>query len=385
MKSIAKAGLGVIGVLALIAMQASPAHAHPQAQGTDVVGVGSDTAQYGVNFLIEGVNGKAGFNSGSLDRRAYAFDASGDGSGGATTGATAVLRAGSTQVVALPNGSGAGISAMLNDCVGPNTAPCDSTKPEQINFVRASRLPKSTEQATASDAHHAWGGLHVFQFATDGLQIAVSNAVTTSVPAVLTPQDLICIYQGQNTGPGATCPQFASIVPFLPQSGSGTRTFFLDDLAAANGGTALTLGGNVQSMQEHDPTPIKGNANAIAPFSTGRVQLLNSGYLGDGTNSTPQLKNVVKTLTAAGNFNDPARGLYILVRERDVHDHTNLASTGVTASGQAFPWQADGTRNWVETLFAGPTSWIAKTANNPLIAGAFFTPSYSDLGVVSSG
>ena len=40
----------------------------------------------------------------------------------------------------------------------------------------------------------------------------------------------------------------------------------------------LTLGGNVQSMQEHDPTPIKGNANAIAPFSTGRVQLLNSGY-----------------------------------------------------------------------------------------------------------
>jgi hypothetical protein len=385
MKSIAKAGLGVIGVLALIAVQASPAHAHPQAQGTDVVGVGSDTAQYGVNFLIEGVNGKAGFNSGSLDRRAYAFDASGDGSGGATTGATAVLRAGSTQVVALPNGSGAGITAMLNDCVGPSTAPCDNTKPEQINFVRSSRLPKSSEQATASDAHHGWGGLHVFQFATDGLRIAVSQQVATNVPAVLTPQDLICIYQGQNTGPGATCPQFGSIVPFLPQSGSGTRNFFLDDLAAANGGTALTLGSNVQSMQEHDPTPIKGNANAIAPFSTGRVQLLNSGYLGDGTNSTPQLKNVVKTLTAAGNFNDPARGLYILVRERDVHDHTNLASTGVTASGQAFPWQADGTRNWVETLFAGPTSWIAKTANNPLIAGAFFTPAYSDLGVVSSG
>ncbi|OLB79977.1 MAG: hypothetical protein AUI14_08715 [Actinobacteria bacterium 13_2_20CM_2_71_6] len=365
----------MVGVLALIAIQASPAHAHPQAQGTDVVGVGSDTAQYGVDFLVEGVNGKAGFNSGSLDRRAYAFDASGDGSGGATTGATVILRAGSTKVTPLPNGSGAGITAMLGD-LGAS---------EQINFVRSSRLPKSTEQATANDPTHQWGGLHVFQFATDGLQIAVSQLVATNVPATLTSQDLICIYQGQNTGPGAVCPQFASIVPFLPQSGSGTRTFFLDDLAAANGGTALSLGTNVQSMQEHDPTPIKSNANAIAPFSTGRVSLLNSGYLGDGTGGTPALKNVVKLLTAAGNFSDPARGLYILVRERDVHDHTNLPATGVTASGQAFPWQADGTRNWVETLFAGPTSWVAKTANNPLIAGAFFTPAYSDLGIVSSG
>src|SRR5207248_8603326 len=85
MKSIAKAGLGVIGVLALIAMQASPAHAHPQAQGTDVVGVGSDTAQYGVNFLIEGVNGNAGITSRSLHRPAYPLHGSRDGPRRGTT------------------------------------------------------------------------------------------------------------------------------------------------------------------------------------------------------------------------------------------------------------------------------------------------------------
>jgi hypothetical protein len=378
MKTITKAGLGVLGVLALVMLQAGPAGADPTAQANDVTGVGSDTAQYGLNFLAEGVNGNAGFNTGSLDRRLFSVDATADAAGGPNAPAPApapkaVLRAGA-QPITRPNGSGAGITALLADCV-VTAGVCDTTRPEQINWVRSSRLPNAGEQATANDATHAWGGLHVYQFATDGLSMAVSNQVPTNVPAVLTPANLVCIYQGQNTV-GGTCPQFSTVVPFLPQTGSGTRNFFLADLQAANGGVAITLGSNVQTMQEHDPTLIQGNANAVGPFSIGRFGLLNSGYLGAGG------VNAVKLLTAAGNYN-VTRGLYIIVRERDVHDHTILPATGLTASGQAFPWQVGGARNWVETLFSGPTSWVAKAANNSLISGAFVTPAYSDLGVVS--
>lgn len=378
MKTITKAGLGVLGVLALVMLQAGPANADNTAQANDVTGVGSDTAQYGLNFLAEGINGNAGFDTGSLDRRILSFDATGDAAGGPNAPAPApqpniVLRAGSKPILR-PNGSGAGIGALLNDCV-VTAGVCDTTKPEQINWVRSSRLPNAGEQTAAQDAQHNWGGLHVYQFATDGLEMAVSNNVATNVPTVLTPANLVCIYQGQNTATGA-CPQFSSVVPFIPQAGSGTRNFFLADLQAANGGVAITLGTNVQTMQEHDPTLIQGNANAVGPFSIGRFGLLNSGYLGAAG------VNAVKLLTAAGNYN-VTRGLYIIVRERDVHDHTILPSTGLTASGQPFPWQVGGTRNWVETLFSGATSWVAKGANNPLISGAFVTPAYSDLGVVS--
>jgi hypothetical protein len=372
MKTITKAGLGVLGVLALVLLQAGPANADATAQATDVTGVGSDTAEFALNFLGEGINGHAGFNSGSLNTRTFSYDASADAAGGAATGAI-VMRAGASPI-ARPNGSGAGIAALLNDCV-VTAGVCDTTKPEQINWVRSSRLPNATEQATAQNAQHNWGGLHVYQFAMDGLEIAVSNQVATNLPAALSPTDLVCIYQG-TTFVNANCPQFANVQPFIPQTGSGTRNFFLADLQAANGGTAITLGANVGTMQEHDPTLIEGNANAIGPFSIGRFGLLNSGYLGAAG------VNAVKLLTGAGSYN-VQRGLYVIVRERDVHDHTNLASTGVTASGLPFPWQAGGTRNWVETLFSGATSWVAKAANNALISGAFVTPSYSDLGVVS--
>ena len=48
MKNIGKAGLGLLGVFALVLVQAGAAHADSQPRPTDVVGVGSDTAQYAV-------------------------------------------------------------------------------------------------------------------------------------------------------------------------------------------------------------------------------------------------------------------------------------------------------------------------------------------------
>jgi ABC-type phosphate transport system substrate-binding protein len=356
MKTIGKVGLGVVGVLALALVQAAPAHADVQPTANDIVGVGSDTVQYGMDFLSDGdVTGDLGFNAANQTRRVVNFDATGDASGTTTANATVVLRQNSKPVVR-PNGSGGGITA-LN---------ADTGATEVINYVRSSRLPTPAEQTTA--ANNGWGGLHVYQFATDGLKMAVSNTVATNAPAALTPTDLVNIYQGVYTtwsqvpgyaGPAPT----ATIHPFIPQTGSGTRNFFLADLQAANGGTAITLAASVGTMQEHDPTLIKADANAIGPFSVGRAALFNSGYFGAAN------QNLVTLLSGTGTYST-TRGLYILVRDSDVNSTT--------------VWQAGGTKNWVQTLFSGPTSWVARSANASLIAAAGITPGYSDLGLAHS-
>ena len=96
MKNISKAGLGVVGALVLILSQGAVASADVQPQASDIVGVGSDTVQFGMDFLADGdVNGHTGFNTTNQSRRVVNFDATGDACGAATTNATVVLRANS--------------------------------------------------------------------------------------------------------------------------------------------------------------------------------------------------------------------------------------------------------------------------------------------------
>jgi hypothetical protein len=365
MKTISKVGLGMAGAITLVLTQVAPAHADLAPQANDVVGVGSDTAQFGLEFLADGdPSGNSGYNSANNSRRLISFDSTGDANATTTTGATVVLRA-NKKPVTRPNGSGAGITALL----------ADTGAAETINWVRSSRLPTAAEQTTATN--NGWSGLHVYQFATDGLKVAVSTAATNA-PAALTPADLVNIYKGTyltwGDVPGYTgAAPTAAIHPLIPQTGSGTRNFFLADLQAANGGTAVTLGSNVVAMQEHDPALVKSDPNAIAPFSIGRISVLNSGYLGAAN------QNVVTTLSGTNTYS-VTRGLYVIVRERDVADTTGP----VGLSGIAFPFQTGGTKNWVQTLFSGATSWIARSANAPLVTSAGLTKVYSDLGVVNS-
>jgi ABC-type phosphate transport system substrate-binding protein len=363
MKTISKVGLGMVGALAVVMTQVSPAHADVAPQASDVVGVGSDTVQFGLDFLADGdITGDSGFNTTSTARRVFSFDATGDAAGKATANAQSVLRANSKPIVR-PNGSGAGITALL----------ADTGTAEVINFVRSSRLPSTAEQTTATN--NGWGGLRVFQFATDGLQLAVAKSVTTNAPTSVKVGELVNIYSGTHTTwgqvPGYSGPApTATIKPYLPQTGSGTRNFFLADLQAANGGTAITLGANVLTMEEHDPSLIQNDANAIGPFSTGRYAMDQGGYFGSGN------QNVVALLTASGTYST-SRGMYVIVRQRDVADTTGVG-------GIPFPFQVGGTKNWVQTLFSGTTSWIARGANGPLIQAAGLTPSYSDLGLAHS-
>ncbi len=372
MKTIRMVGLGVVGALALALAPGAPAQANVAAQPADLVGVGSDTAMYAANFGFDGdVNGNPGFNNVNSSRRGMSFDPTGDANGRTTTvvgspnSVTAVLRAGQKPVV-LPNGSGSGINALL----------ADTGATEVINFTRSSRLPTATEQNTA--VTNGWGGLHVYQFADDRLKVAVSNVVPTHAPAALSITDLVHVYDGsyatwgQVPGYAGSAPGSA-IHPVFPQLASGTASFFKAQLKAANGGVDVVLASTVVFAEEHDPNLIKSDADAVAPFSVPRITMLNGGYFGAAN------QNLVLTLDGTGTF-DVTRGLYFIVRQRDVADHTGP----ISVSGITYPWQAGGTKNWVETLFSGSTSYFARSSNKASIESSGVTWHYSDLGLASA-
>jgi len=393
-----KAGLGAATALALSLGVMTPAHADVQPTSSDAVGVGSDTVQYVDNFLDDGQSFLAvpalGFNTISKPR-IFSFDASGDANGraayqsGTTTplSATVVLRAG-TKPQTRPNGSSAGITALLNDTT------------HKIDFARSSRAPKSSE-CTTGQAN--FGGLHDYKIATDGMQLAVNNITTnvpagnpaTIVPTTLTKPMLTDIYSntaGTHSGintwaqleaayPGSTASIPAGqlndgIVPIAPQDGSGTLNDFLSDLGIPS---SAAFKSSVVRSEEHDPVAINniptgndvnGNprdaADALAPFSTGRFNLIEATTVPAGgyfSASTPQ--HTIALLPTSTYFF--ARTFHILVREND--------RTSTT------PFVAGTSVNLVNTFFGTATSWYAKNSNASLYTAAGVTKAYQDLGV----
>lgn len=286
--------LALAGVLA--ATMAAPASADPTPQPKDIVGVGSDTSQFALNYLADGVvtGGLfvAGYNA-AASARLVSFDAlKADGP------ATVVLKAG-TAPIARPNGSTAGKNALYG--AGNNV---------NVDYARSSSGPNSAQNAA---------GLWHVPFAVDGLKLAV--ATTTNAPAAITPAQLVGIYNGTYTNWNQIGGANGVIVPMIPQAGSGTRSFFTDQLKAANGGVDVVLAASVVEVQEHDATPVAGNANAVAPFSTGRFATATG----------------IKLVEGAGSF-AANRALYNVVRAADLTKpwFTGIfGATGFLCSGGA--------------------------------------------------
>jgi hypothetical protein len=420
------------------------ASADPQAQSGDVVGVGSDTVQYASDFLMDGdTAGDLGFNFLQANR-VFSDFATGDGNGralydssgqilsyynnGSTTAFTQngttslVLRAGQRPVTR-PDGSGAGVAALIVDTTGQPPLPAvqnyEGLPNNSINFARMSRLPNSTE-ITNCDALAKCNGLRVYQFATDSLQVAVWSGSqtptagdpsgTTNIPA-LSIQQLGAIYAA-NTGScktlaflgvtGATSTN--PIIAALPQSGSGTRNFFLADLQAALG-SSYAFGTCPVNSEEHDPTGIThaksptaslntvsyasypgatnvfDPADAIEPFSAARVTLINgqpasatfpAGVAPYFANSGEEPKDfLVKLNSGTPSDSNPiynsTRGLYFATRQ---YDFLN-----------AGPMEPGGTKNFVKALFDGSGSLIGSAGNAALVQAAGMTWSYKFCGV----
>ena len=404
-------------VLSLVT--AAPASADYAPSTSDVVGVGSDTVQYAIDFMADGdYAGNTGFNA-TARNKLINFDATPDanarlaygagglngtsaatsncapGTGGSTgtgnnnathTGdrpcvlnPTIVLRAG-LKPVQRPNGSGAGYNALKADV---------AAGAHNIDFARASSA--RTGGATYSSV----------TLGTDVLAMLTSS--TTNAPAGgLTLAQLTEIYKcsagytdwsSANLGSGTA----GTIIPLLPQVGSGTRSSFLTAL----GLTDSTIGACTVNAEENDPEAIDASgsaANAIEPMSSGRLNMylgkdsagtsLGTGYFLDpscayaqvaaavaatGTNAaraacvaagTPLTPNVTYNYSGGtGTFASAwstTRNMYIYFRATDV-DGTTV-------------FQPGGTRNWVRTLFANPCSGTT-AGGTPIVSGTNCTSS----------
>ena len=280
-------GVSTAALVAASLSLAAPALADPPAGyaplTTDVIGVGSDTSEFVLNYLADGNAGVSGYNAtaAAAANRLVSWNAL------PPAGSPSTINLPSNPAAPRPNGSGNGKKALY----GAGNVP-------DIDFARSS---------SALDATEKQAGLQAFPFAKDSL--ALSTAKTSNAPATITPADMVRIYTGAVTNWSQLGGTPGVIEPKIPQSGSGTRSFFNAQLQAANGGNAVALAGTVVEVQEHDATPIQNNPNAVAPFSIGR----------NAVNGAP--------LRIEGGF-AADRALYNVVRQGDVAKPEILAIFG---------------------------------------------------------
>jgi hypothetical protein len=361
-------------------------------QPGDIVGIGGDTPQYAVDFALNGdAVGDAGFDQQATVNRVVSFFATPDSNGrsaytdSVTTNApstslfpTDVLRAGTTPTPRVSS-SGNSISALL----------ADTGTTEQINFISSASEPTATQQSTAGT--NGWGFLHVVRIATDSVQVVADN--TTNAPAGLSVAELLNIYNGTYTTwnqiPGNTSGSTDAIIPLIPPSGSSVNKTFLADLKTANGGTAPTLAATVKTVEQNDPTAITGAstpADAIVPFSTGRLNLWNSSYFHSPNSGTWALPQNLAVLTPGVKFLNGATPDSGTAYNSPISDYIIFRQSDATSTT---PLEPGGTKNWVQTLFSDPsaptTPFFARATGQTLLAAAGVTPSYDDLGDVSSG
>lgn len=256
-------------VIGLTSVAASAATDPDDSPGTPVaanlIGVGSDTSQGVMRALADAYGQTSAASAGPL----FTYAATGGGQIALPNGA-----------IDRPNGSGAGKGRLYG---ANNNA--------DIDFARSS----SAQSADETNAN-----LRSFPYALDTL--ATVTATSSNAPASLTLAQIVSIYKGDYTNWNQVGGNAAPITAYIPQAGSGTRSFFENQLKAGNGGTAVTLGSNIQTFQENDDTLIKSNANAVAPFSVGRAGLLGSLRVEGGFSADRAIYNVVRL----ANLGDPA-------------------------------------------------------------------------------
>ncbi|HEY0902878.1 MAG TPA: Ig-like domain repeat protein [Marmoricola sp.] len=281
--SVRKTLAGVVAATltaSVVALSAGPASAAVDPDDTtftptvaDLVGVGSDTSQHAIKLFADAWNA-----SGKAPVKFATFAATGGGDIPLPT-----------KAIARPNGSGAGKSLLYGS--GNNT---------DVDFARSSSAQNTAETQA---------GLQSFPFALDTLVMAVSGLTTSHAPATLTEAQILGIYKGDIKNWSEVGGTAGVIKPMIPQTGSGTRSFFTGQLQRMNNGAPVTLGANVTEVQEHEDDPIKSDADAIAPFSEGRAGL------------TPGTLRIEKGFSAN-------RALYNVVRGTDLGNPLIQAAFG---------------------------------------------------------
>ncbi|MEV6053115.1 Ig-like domain repeat protein [Streptomyces sp. NPDC052107] len=239
------AAAAVAGGLALT----SPAHADPTPAGTfrKLVGVGSDTTQDVLNALAGDTVNKKSYADTAVKSASGAgiasYDAIEPGTGSTTSNIT--TRSGGPSFLR-PNGSGKGRLALSESLTGDKYPDSSGVAiKNQIDFARSSSGP-STSGTT----------LTYIPFARDAVGVAVKGSALDT----LTVDQLHDIYSGTLTKVNGQ-----TVHPKIPQSGSGTRKFFL----SAIGLTDATLSPDIPTVQENQADSAVEEDGALVPFSVG--------------------------------------------------------------------------------------------------------------------
>ncbi|HVS68654.1 MAG TPA: substrate-binding domain-containing protein [Mycobacteriales bacterium] len=309
-KNSVKLGVAVAATCGLAITAAAPAGAldggpttSPKL-GTDIIAVGSDTTQWVMDKLVADYNtavttGPRMINYdacvGATDpAHATGLGSNPDGSGfpcGAdNTGTKAGVPRPATDMdpaapggAIIPNGSGNG-RALLRTATDPLF--------KDVAFARSSAAAGTADIAA---------GLLPIPFAVDKIVPAVSPA--GPAPASLTGQQILRIFNGTYTNWNQVGGANAPIHPYLPKTGSGTQQISFVFLAALDGVTEAPGSDNdptshsaafqtwqgpgvtitdanwktgSTNVEEHDPSIIQADPNAIELFSYARAQMANS-------------------------------------------------------------------------------------------------------------
>jgi ABC-type phosphate transport system substrate-binding protein len=242
---------GLVVVAAALAMTAVPAAADPPSQkapvANSIVGVGSDTIEYVFDQFSHDYN--ASHSSGP---KLYSWDATNPATG--AIGDEIKFKQGCT-AEPRPDGSGAGLTAVSTNQGGSTGGhPCE-------DFGRSSSARSTTAPPYAA------GGVAYVTLAGDAVTWAAEAG--SPAPRSLTPAQLTGIYSCSITNWGQVGGKNAPILPFLPQTSSGTRSFFLKAIGVTTPGACVSDGNNL--LEENEGyNSLLHNPDAIFPYSIGK-------------------------------------------------------------------------------------------------------------------
>jgi ABC-type phosphate transport system substrate-binding protein len=240
--------------LALVVASAGPVLADPPGgitpRGSDVVGVGSDTIGYLLDQFSHDYN-KSHPKATSL---LYSWDATNPVSGKA--GDLIATKAG-CKAIARPDGSLAGIKALKADVFDPA-----ARRDHCVDYAGSSTGPSGTRRRCSV------GHICYVPLAIDAVTWASRDAASggTDAPRSLTLAQLSGIYDCTITNWSKVGGRSGHIKPFLPQTSSGTRTFWLAALGLTTPGTCVSDEGNTLADNQ-GISPALDSAGAIVPYS----------------------------------------------------------------------------------------------------------------------
>lgn len=258
----------VVGALALAlaGIATSPAHAVPAPDGQVQVlaFAGSDTTEDVMDALTAGYRGDATNpdNDNTVNIPVLAVPDTGEtftvpGDGSTTCGSRTYINetdATPPTTFPAPNGSGDGKLALP----GTSPFPANNLANGCIDGARSSSGPAASDPAE----------FEYYAFALDAVSWAHFNG---SAPDSLTLQQIRNIYNCTTTNWNQVGGTAGSIIRYVPQDGSGTRSFFFTTVLGFDPTTVASCAGQpaVKVVQENDGSAVVAadRPNAILPYS----------------------------------------------------------------------------------------------------------------------